>query len=195
MVSCNRSSLGAAASACRAGCSWGCATSCASSGAPVPSELKAVAASSIRRRGMAGSRVIEGSAAQNASPQYAQRHGGAPPDLGRATMRAMTDSNTPRAAVIGGGPAGLMAAEQLREAGIAVDLYDAMGSVGRKFLLAGKGGLNLTHGEAFEDFVGRYGERAGEVADWLRDFDAEALRAWARSFGVETFVGSSGRVF
>ena len=110
-------------------------------------------------------------------------------------MRAMTDPNTPRAAVIGGGPAGLMAAEKLREAGIAVDLYDAMGSVGRKFLLAGKGGLNLTHGEAFEDFARRYGERAGEVTDWLRDFDAEALRAWARGLGVDTFVGSSGRVF
>ncbi|HEX5306049.1 MAG TPA: NAD(P)/FAD-dependent oxidoreductase, partial [Dyella sp.] len=107
----------------------------------------------------------------------------------------MTESTTPRAAVIGGGPAGLMAAEQLAHAGIAVDLYDAMGSVGRKFLLAGKGGLNLTHGEAFDDFVGRYGDRAGEVGSWLRDFDAEALRGWARGLGVETFVGSSGRVF
>ncbi len=98
-------------------------------------------------------------------------------------------------AVIGGGPAGLMAAEQLLDVGITVDLYDAMGSVGRKFLLAGKGGLNLTHGEAFDDFVSRYGERASEVGRWLRDFDADALRAWARGLGVETFVGSSGRVF
>jgi uncharacterized flavoprotein (TIGR03862 family) len=110
-------------------------------------------------------------------------------------MRAMIESSQPRVAVIGGGPAGLMAAEQLRAADIAVDLYDAMGSVGRKFLLAGKGGLNLTHGEAFEDFVSRYGERAGEVGRWLHDFDADALRAWARGLGVETFVGSSGRVF
>jgi hypothetical protein len=110
-------------------------------------------------------------------------------------MRGMTDSSLPRAAVIGGGPAGLMAAEQLRAAGIAVDLYDAMGSVGRKFLLAGKGGLNLTHGEAFDDFVARYGDRANEVGAWLREFDAEALRAWARGLAVETFVGSSGRVF
>jgi len=99
------------------------------------------------------------------------------------------------AAVVGGGPAGLMAAEQLRQAGLAVDLYDAMGSVGRKFLLAGKGGLNLTHGEPFADFVGRYGARAAEVGGWLAEFDALALRDWARGLGVETFVGSSGRVF
>jgi len=88
-----------------------------------------------------------------------------------------------------------MAAEQAIDAGIAVDLYDAMGSVGRKFLLAGKGGLNLTHAEPFANFVGRYRERQGEIAHWLHAFDADALRAWARALGVETFVGSSGRVF
>jgi uncharacterized flavoprotein (TIGR03862 family) len=98
-------------------------------------------------------------------------------------------------AVVGGGPAGLMAAEAACAAGLRVDLYDAMGSVGRKFLLAGKGGLNLTHGEPFARFVERYGERREEVARWLRAFDAGALRAWARGLGVETFVGSSGRVF
>lgn len=98
-------------------------------------------------------------------------------------------------AVVGGGPAGLMAAEQLRAAGVAVDLYDAMGSVGRKFLLAGKGGLNLTHGEPSAPFVARYGDRAAIVGAWLRAFDAAALRDWARGLGVETFVGSSGRVF
>lgn len=97
--------------------------------------------------------------------------------------------------MIGGGPAGLMAAEQLCAAGIAVDLYDAMGSVGRKFLLAGKGGLNLTHGEAFDAFAARFGERGEAVAGWLGDFDADALRAWAAELGVQTFVGSSGRVF
>ncbi|MDE2155011.1 MAG: TIGR03862 family flavoprotein [Xanthomonadaceae bacterium] len=107
----------------------------------------------------------------------------------------MTRTAIPRLAIIGGGPAGLMAAEQAVDAGMAVDLYDAMGSVGRKFLLAGKGGLNLTHAEPFANFVGRYGERQGEIADWLRAFDADALRAWARTLGVETFVGSSGRVF
>ncbi|HEU4670445.1 MAG TPA: TIGR03862 family flavoprotein [Dyella sp.] len=107
----------------------------------------------------------------------------------------MTDASSQRVAVVGGGPAGLMAAEQLRQVGLAVDIYDAMGSVGRKFLLAGKGGLNLTHGEPFADFVARYGERAVPVGAWLRDFDSDALRDWARGLGVETFVGSSGRVF
>jgi uncharacterized flavoprotein (TIGR03862 family) len=98
-------------------------------------------------------------------------------------------------AVIGGGPAGLMAAETLRAAGLQVDLYDAKGSVGRKFLIAGKGGMNLTHSDPFDVFVTRYRERRDEVAAWLRDFDADALRAWARGLGVETFVGTSGRVF
>jgi len=107
----------------------------------------------------------------------------------------MTHSSSPRVAIIGGGPAGLMAAEQAVAAGAAVDLYDAMGSVGRKFLLAGKGGLNLTHGEPFARFVERYGARRDEVARWLAAFDGDALRAWAQGLGVETFVGSSGRVF
>ncbi len=98
-------------------------------------------------------------------------------------------------AVIGGGPAGLMAAEAACLRGVRVALYDGMGSVGRKFLLAGKGGLNLTHGEPFEAFAARYGERRDEVSAWLRHFDADAVRAWARGLGVDTFVGSSGRVF
>jgi len=98
-------------------------------------------------------------------------------------------------AVIGGGPAGLMAAETACAAGAAVHLFERMGSVGRKFLIAGKGGLNLTHSDAFDTFVARYGARSGEIRAWLERFDAEALRAWARGLGVETFVGSSGRVF
>lgn len=98
-------------------------------------------------------------------------------------------------AVIGGGPAGLMAAEVLSAAGVAVHLFDALPSVGRKFLLAGKGGLNLTHSEAADAFAQRYAERAPEVGAWLRDFGADAVRDWARGLGVETFVGSSGRVF
>lgn len=102
---------------------------------------------------------------------------------------------THRIAIIGGGPAGLMAAETARAGGAQVDLYDALGSVGRKFLLAGKGGLNLTHSDPIPRFAARYAEREGEIRDWLRDFDADALRAWARELGVETFVGSSGRVF
>lgn len=100
-----------------------------------------------------------------------------------------------RVAVIGGGPAGLMAAEVLSEGGAQVDLYDAMPSVGRKFLLAGKGGMNITHSEPAADFRGRYGARAGLVAAWLEQFDAAAVRAWIHGLGVDTFIGSSGRVF
>jgi hypothetical protein len=100
-----------------------------------------------------------------------------------------------RLAVIGGGPAGLMAAEIARAAGIEVHLFEAKGSVGRKFLIAGKGGLNLTHSEPRPAFDERYRERAREVGAWLDAFDADALREWARGFGIETYVGSSGRVF
>ena len=98
-------------------------------------------------------------------------------------------------AVVGGGPAGLMAAEVARAAGIDVDVYEGRGSVGRKFLIAGKGGLNLTHSEALASFRSRYGSRQAEVGRWLSSFGADDLRAWARDLGVETFVGSSGRVF
>lgn len=97
--------------------------------------------------------------------------------------------------VVGAGPAGLMAAEVLSNAGLEVHVFDAMPSVGRKFLLAGKGGLNLTHSEPPELFVTRYGRRQAQIADLLHDFDAQAVRAWANSLGVETFVGTSGRVF
>ncbi|WP_418321180.1 TIGR03862 family flavoprotein [Piscinibacter sakaiensis] len=108
-----------------------------------------------------------------------------PPDTGAAAC----------AAVIGGGPAGLMAAEVLSEAGLAVELFDAMPSVGRKFLLAGIGGLNLTHSEPLPQFLGRYGDREADVAGWLADFPPDALRDWAGRLGIATFVGSSGRVF
>jgi uncharacterized flavoprotein (TIGR03862 family) len=101
----------------------------------------------------------------------------------------------PVAVVVGGGPAGLMAAEQLAESGFAVDLYDRMPSVGRKILMAGKSGLNLTHSEPTDAFIGRYGQRAAELTGMVRSFDAQALRVWAAGLGVETFVGSSGRVF
>ncbi len=102
---------------------------------------------------------------------------------------------TTRVAIIGGGPTGLMAAQQLVSAGVGVDLYDAMPSVGRKFLLAGKGGLNLTHAEPFDRFVARYAARRSALEPLLRNFDADALRAWAAALGVPTFVGSSQRVF
>ena len=98
-------------------------------------------------------------------------------------------------AVIGGGPAGLMAAETLAAQGLRVDVFDAMPSVGRKFLLAGKGGLNLTHAEPLAQFVGRYGTRAGQLEGWLQAFGPAELRAWAATLGVTTFVGSSERVF
>src|SRR5690606_38004762 len=98
-------------------------------------------------------------------------------------------------AVIGGGPAGLMAAETLAGAGVRVDVYDAMPSVGRKFLLAGRGGLNLTHSESSAAFCARFGDRAARIAPWLDLMDGRALRQWAADLGVETFVGSSGRVF
>ena len=104
-------------------------------------------------------------------------------------------SNPPRVAVIGGGPAGLMAAEVLRAAGVQVDVYDAMASSGRKFLLAGKGGMNITHSEPLPQFRARYGARAREVARWLDGFDPQAVRDWIHALGIDTFVGSSGRVF
>jgi uncharacterized flavoprotein (TIGR03862 family) len=88
-----------------------------------------------------------------------------------------------------------MAAEAASAAGAQVDLYDAMASVGRKFLLAGKGGLNLTHAEPFEKFLSRYGARRAQIAPLLASFGPDALRTWARGLGIETFVGSSGRVF
>ena len=107
-------------------------------------------------------------------------------------------SNLPdsaRVAVIGGGPAGLMAAEALASGGVQVDVYDAMPSVGRKFLMAGKGGMNITHSEPLEAFLGRYGTRREQIAALLDMFGPDALRAWLHKLGVETFVGSSGRVF
>ena len=98
-------------------------------------------------------------------------------------------------AIVGAGPAGLMAAEVLLQGGASVDLYDAMPSAGRKFLLAGKGGLNLTHSEPLDAFIGRYDARSAEVAQWLQAFGPQAIRDWTAGLGVETFVGSSGRVF
>ncbi len=100
-----------------------------------------------------------------------------------------------RVAIIGGGPAGLMAAEVLGQAGVNVDLYDAMPSVGRKFLLAGVGGMNITHAEDYAAFVSRYGERAGDLRPLLDAFSPDSLREWIHGLSIDTFVGSSGRVF
>lgn len=110
----------------------------------------------------------------------------------------MTDStqrSTPHVAIIGGGPAGLMAAEVLAQAGVKVELFDGMPSVGRKFLLAGVGGMNITHAEPTADFLCRYGARRAELAALLATFGAEQLREWIHGLGIDTFVGSSGRVF
>ncbi len=100
-----------------------------------------------------------------------------------------------KVAVIGGGPAGLMAAEVLIQAGLPVDLYEAKPSMGRKFLVAGKGGLNLTHSEPLDKFLTRYAARLPQVEPMLKDFGPEQVRQWAAALGIETFVGSSGRVF
>ncbi|MFZ9151536.1 MAG: TIGR03862 family flavoprotein [Burkholderiales bacterium] len=101
----------------------------------------------------------------------------------------------PAAVVIGGGPAGLMAAEVLLAGGMTVDLYDAMPSVGRKFLLAGKGGLNITHAEPAEKFLSRYSTRRPALESLLNAFGAAQLQNWVHGLGVETFVGTSQRVF
>ena len=98
-------------------------------------------------------------------------------------------------AVVGGGPAGLMAAETLSAAGVAVTVYERMPSVGRKFLIAGRGGLNLTHSEAPDAFAARYGPAAGRLRPMLEAFPPAALVAWAEGLGQPTFVGTSGRVF
>ncbi|QBR34006.1 MULTISPECIES: TIGR03862 family flavoprotein [Pseudomonas] len=110
-------------------------------------------------------------------------------------MTQTSASHPAHVAIIGGGPAGLMAAEVLSQAGVRVDLYDGMPSVGRKFLLAGVGGMNITHSEPYPAFLARYAERAPQIAPLLRGFDADALCRWIHELGIETFIGSSGRVF
>ena len=125
------------------------------------------------------------------------------PDLSIEPIRTASLSPNPMPAgfplgtalVVGGGPAGLMAAQTLAEAGLQVDLFDGMASVGRKFLLAGKGGLNLTHSEPLPLFTSRYGHGATVLGPQLADWGPDQVRDWARGLGVETFVGSSGRVF
>src|ERR1700678_2259097 len=97
--------------------------------------------------------------------------------------------------VVGGGPAGLRAAELVSAAGWKTMLADHKPSVGRKFLVAGRGGLNLTHSEPVENFPERYGDVSGTWESLLRDFSPVDLRAWAEGLGIETFIGTSGRVF
>lgn len=106
-----------------------------------------------------------------------------------------TDVVSVDVAVVGAGPAALMAAQVLSTHGLAVHVFDAMPTVGRKFLLAGKGGLNLTHAEPLDLFLSRYGAANAPLAPLLRAFGPQQLRDWARDLGVETFVGTSQRVF
>ena len=105
------------------------------------------------------------------------------------------DKGSKTVAVIGGGPAGLMAAEVLIGASIKVDLYDAMPNVGRKFLMAGKGGMNISHAEPFDNFLSRYGVRRNDIKPLLSEFTPQALIDWLQGLGIETFTGTSGRVF
>ena len=100
-----------------------------------------------------------------------------------------------RVAVIGGGPAGLMAAQAAASSGAQVDLFDAMPSVGRKFLLAGRGGMNITHAEGYQSFVTRYGRQSHRLRPALDQFGPQQVRDWVHGLGVDTFVGSSNRVF
>lgn len=108
---------------------------------------------------------------------------------------AMTQSAKKQVHVIGAGPAGLMAAERLAQSGLSVVVHERMPSVGRKFLMAGRGGLNLTHSEPLARFLDRYGDAANRAAGWLEAFSPSDLVAWAEGLGQPTFVGSSGRVF
>lgn len=119
-----------------------------------------------------------------------------PPSPGRPRapdlVGNMTAEPIHRVLVVGGGPAGLMAAEVLSAAGVAVNLFDAMPSVGRKFLLAGRGGLNLSHSEPLARFLSRFGPHCNHVSSAIQAFNAEQLQAWARSLGVSTLSAAQG---
>ena len=110
-------------------------------------------------------------------------------------MKAGTTANEGRCLVIGAGPAGLMAAETMAAAGRTVVVHDASASPARKFLLAGRGGLNLTHSEPLRTFLARYGPSADRLLPAIQAFPPDRLRGWAAELGEETFIGSSRRVF
>jgi len=108
---------------------------------------------------------------------------------------ALSTTNDPKVVIIGAGPAGLMAAEVLSQKGVQVDVYDAMPSAGRKFLMAGKGGMNITHSEPFPSFLDHYGSRHEQIKPLLESFSPIALIEWIHGLGLSTFIGTSGRVF
>jgi uncharacterized flavoprotein (TIGR03862 family) len=110
-------------------------------------------------------------------------------------MNALGPIQSRSAVIVGGGPAGLMAAEVLSQGGIHVEVFESMPSVGRKFIIAGKGGLNLTHSELREKFLSHYGKHRPQLEPMLNKFSPDDLVRWVHELGVETFVGSSGRVF
>src|SRR4051794_10701541 len=114
---------------------------------------------------------------------------------GERVLPAAVPSPKTQIAIIGAGPAGLMAAEVLVQGGAGVTVYDAMPSAGRKFLMAGRGGLNLTHSEGLSAFLVRYGEAMPQLAPAIEAFPPSALREWSKALGQPTFIGSSGRVF
>ena len=97
--------------------------------------------------------------------------------------------------IIGGGPSGLMAAEIIATAGYQVTIYDAMPTLGRKFMMAGRGGLNLTHSEPLEKFITRYFEASNWLKPHIKAYDAQELQKWCEDLGQETFIGTSGRIF
>ena len=103
--------------------------------------------------------------------------------------------NSKNIAIIGGGPSGLMAAEIIAASGHRVTIYDAMPTMGRKFLLAGRGGLNLSHSEPLEQFTTRYFEASNWLAPYIEAYDPQKLRKWCEELGEETFIGTSGRIF
>jgi uncharacterized flavoprotein (TIGR03862 family) len=113
----------------------------------------------------------------------------------REKLHSLSPQSNPIIAIIGAGPAGLMAAEVIASAGFSVSVYDAMPSVGRKFLLAGVGGMNITHSEPHAKLVSRYFDASSDLQPFLDQFTADNLRDWIHQLGVETFVGTSGRVF
>lgn len=110
-------------------------------------------------------------------------------------MVKTSSPSPPHIVIAGAGPAGLIAAERMAQAGLSVALYDHKPSAARKFMMAGRGGLNITHSEELPQFMTRYGTAQDWLAPMIADFTPQDMRAWCAALGQDTFVGSSGRVF